>query len=141
MAGKSMVNVLVVDDDDASRESICRGLANSDIKFAITCAEDGREALEILRGQSPGKHVEMPVMVLLDLEMPRMNGFAFLDELRADPKLKNAPVFILSSSDAIEDKARALSGATSGYLVKSEMGAGYKKLPTLLESFLDSLEF
>lgn len=134
-----MVNILLVEDDATTRELVFRSLTLSRTQFSITQAENGREALDILRGDSPTKRVPLPVIVLLDLEMPLMNGFEFLEELRADPKLKSAPVFVLSTSDAIADKDRAFSKAISGYMVKSEMGPGYNKVPTLLERFLDSL--
>jgi CheY-like chemotaxis protein len=127
-----MVNVLLVDDDDATRELVCRGIKRAGGEFPITAAEDGREALDILRGTSPTKGIEAPIVVLLDLNMPRMNGFEFLKELRADAKLRNTSVFVLTTSDADSDKVRAYQSCIAGFMVKSDVGPQYSKLAAML---------
>jgi CheY-like chemotaxis protein len=130
-----MVNILLVDDDDVTRESVRRGLKRGGADFPMTAAEDGREAIEILRGASPTKHIAAPMVVLLDLNMPRMNGFEFLRELRSDAILKKTVVFVLTSSDADADKDRAYLSQISGFMVKSLVGPQYSKLATLLIDF------
>jgi CheY-like chemotaxis protein len=134
-----VVNILLVDDDDVTRELVCRGLKRAGADFPITPAEDGREAIEILRGASRTKHIDAPLVVLLDLNMPRMNGFEFLQELRGDMDLRNTPVFILTSSDADTDKERANRGCVAGFMVKSQVGPQYSKLANFLSGYAEAM--
>lgn len=136
-----MVNVLLVDDDDATRELVSRSLKRAETEFSVTCAEDGREALNILRGQVPDKPIQNPALILLDLNMPGMNGLEFLRELRIDAQLKNAPVFVLTSSDAKSDKENAHSHCIAGYMVKSDVGTRYQKMTAMLESYVNAVSY
>lgn len=136
-----MVNVLVVDDDELARERVCLSLRHAQTQFAVTQAEDGREAIKILRGQSLTKHVDLPVLILLDLIMPHIDGFEFLRELRQDPMLRYAPVFVLTSSDEKTDKACAYNHGISGYMVKSEVGPKYQKMTALLEGYASAVSY
>src|SRR5262245_37609876 len=84
----SKLNILLVEDDDVAAESVERSLRKHQVDFPIIWAENGREALEILRGVHPTKKVRAPCITLLDLNMPIMNGFEFLQVLRADKDLE-----------------------------------------------------
>ena len=77
----------------------------------IGIAVDGLDALEKLRQQEFGA-------VLSDLEMPRMNGFELLAEMRKDERLQNIPVFVVTSRDAAKHRARAEHEGASGYITK-----------------------
>jgi CheY-like chemotaxis protein len=67
--------------------------------------------------------------------MPRMNGFEFLQEVRSDNQLHDSIVFILSTSDADSDKARAYHENIAGYMVKSSVGPQFSKLAALLDNY------
>lgn len=134
-----MVNLLLVDDDDVTRECICRGLKRNGADFPVTSAEDGQEAIEILRGSSPTKHIDAPLVVLLDLNMPRMNGFEFLHELRTDTGLRNTTVFVLTSSEAQGDMERAARCCIAGFMVKSSVGPQYSKLASMLTAYAGAM--
>ncbi len=134
-----MVNILLVDDDDVTRECICRGLKRAGAEFPITPAEDGQEAINILRGASLSKRIEAPLVVLLDLNMPRMNGFEFLLELRGDTDLRNTPVFVLTTSDEDADRMRASDCCIAGFMVKSQVGPQYSKLATMLTGYASAM--
>jgi CheY-like chemotaxis protein len=73
--------------------------------------------------------------------MPRMNGLAFLDELRKDPQLKRSIVFALTGSEEYEDKAAAYDRRVAGYLVKASLGHDYSALRELLEVYYQAIEF
>src|SRR5690606_5606481 len=82
-------------------------------------AGNGIEALEVLRGEHPT--IRMPFerrLVLLDLNMPKMGGIEFLQELRADPKLSITSVIVLTTSDEERDKVEAYKLNVAGYIVK-----------------------
>ena len=89
------VQVLLVDDDDVDAEMVVRGFKNHRIANPVTVAENGTEALKILRGNGHGPFAK-PFLILLDLNMPGMNGFEFLEQLRDDSKLRDSVVFVLT---------------------------------------------
>jgi CheY-like chemotaxis protein len=134
------LNVLVVDDDDVTAECVSRSLKKFNLNCIVTAAEDGRDALSVLRGQT-NRSVRKPYVILLDLNMPRMNGFEFLDELRNDPELCNAIVFVLSTSGADTDRSRAYHKVIAGYMVKAEIGPLFSKLAALLKEYANAVRF
>jgi len=115
------LNILLVEDDDVAAEAVMRGLRRHAADCRVTVAEDGCVALQILRGQHP-RWIGKPHIVLLDLNMPRMNGFEFLKELRADGECRGTVVFILTTSDIGADRLRAYHECVAGYIVKSDVG-------------------
>ena len=128
------LDLLIVDDDDLTAEGLQRSLSKIGGIFRVIPAEDGLEALEILRGRSK-KRIERPFLVLLDLNMPRMNGFEFLHALRADPELRATLVFVLSTSGSDIDRARAYDENIAGYMVKARLGPQLKGLADFLRDF------
>ena len=128
-------NILLVEDDDVAVESIQRSMLQADVSFPITVAEDGLVALEILRGLHPDKKIQEPLVVLLDLNMPRMNGFEFLQAIRSDEILKPTVVFILTTSGSEVDRARAYNENIAGYMVKDKVGPQFSKLFQLLNNY------
>lgn len=131
----SRINILLVEDDDVSAESVVRSLRKSAGEFPIVIAQDGVEALEVLRGTHSEFSIQKPFIVLLDLNMPRMNGFEFLREVRSDTQLRECVIFVLTTSDADADRNRAYDECIAGYLVKSAVGPQFAKLSTLLEDY------
>lgn len=135
------VNILIVEDDDVAAESVVRSLRKHAMDFPVTLARDGIEALEILRSTHNELTIEKPYIVLLDLNMPRMNGFEFLQEVRQDNQLHDAIVFVLTTSDADSDKSRAYHENIAGYMVKSAVGPQFSKLATLLDNYRSAISF
>jgi CheY-like chemotaxis protein len=129
------INILLVEDDDVAAEAVARNLKKLSIDYPIIHANDGQEALDILLKQHPEKNIAKPFLILLDLNMPRMNGFEFLNAIRSDVKLKDSIVFVLTTSDDDKDRARAYSESIAGYMVKSSVGPQFSKLVGLLESY------
>lgn len=135
MNNLSKVNILIVDDDDVAAESVVRSLRKHAMDFPITLARDGLEALEILRHQHNDLRIEKPYLVLLDLNMPRMDGFEFLQEVRSDKHLHDSIIFVLTTSDADSDRTRAYHENIAGYMVKSAVGPQFAKLANLLDNY------
>lgn len=94
----STVNLLLVEDDEVDVQGLKRAFAKSRIGNPITVARDGIEALEILRGENGQAKLAKPHLILLDLNMPRMNGLEFLEAIRADEDLKTSVVFMITTS-------------------------------------------
>lgn len=131
--------ILLVDDDDVAVESVQRSMTKANVPFPIVVAEDGQVALDILKGKHATKTITEPVIVLLDINMPRMNGFEFLDNIRNDEKLKPTIVFMLTTSSNDSDKAKAYNKNIAGYMVKSAVGDQFKHLFSLLEQYCNSV--
>ena len=135
------VNLLLVDDDDVDVQGLKRAFTKSKIANPITVARDGIEALEILRGQNGRAKLAKPHLILLDLNMPRMNGLEFLEAVRADDDLKTAVVFMVTTSKAEEDKARAYGHNVAGYIVKQDPANTFMQAVSMLEHYWRVVEF
>lgn len=109
------LNILLVEDDDVDVMNVRRAFAKGNITNPLFVAGNGLEALERLRGDEIPKSRRL---VLLDLNMPKMNGIEFLRALRADPELTLTPVVVLTTSDAERDKVEAFNLHVAGYLLK-----------------------
>jgi len=129
------VNLLLVEDDEIDVERIERAMAAARIANPIYHAWDGVEALEMLRGTHADKHIPRPYLILLDLKLPRMNGHKFLEELRSDPQLRDSVVFVLTTSNADQDKVGAYDKNVAGYVVKSRAGEDFLRLVAMLENY------
>lgn len=127
--------VMLVDDDDVAVESVLRAFAKEKMPWQVITAGDGQEALDIMRGVHPQKRIDLPYLVLLDINMPRMDGLTFLETVRADPQLHSTVVFMLTTSARDLDRSQAYAGHTAGYMVKSALGPQFAKLTALLQSY------
>jgi CheY-like chemotaxis protein len=134
----AVLDLLVVDDDELTAESLQRSLKKVSDFFRVIPATDGLQALEILRGRSKVR-IERPFLVLLDLNMPRMNGFEFLEELRADPGFRGSVVFVLSTSDAEGDISRAYEQCVAGYMVKTIVGSQFSQIAKMLVEYAETI--
>lgn len=129
------LTILLVEDDDVAAESVMRSLVKHNCPFPVVWAQDGGVALDALLGKDPGRVVPRPRLVLLDLNMPRVDGFEFLQQLRANPSLHDEVVFVLTTSDADTDRMRAYQENIAGYMVKSAVGPQFAKLAQLVASY------
>ena len=107
-------NIVLVDDDELDVMNVQRAFEKAKIDAHLFVAANGYEALDLLRsGQVPRRKI-----ILLDLNMPRMNGIEFLEKLRADPELKSIPVVVLTTSADERDREAAYQHCISGYMIK-----------------------
>ncbi len=132
---RARLNIVLVDDDDVAAEAVIRSVRRAGIDCPIVWAEDGQVALDILRGQDATRQAPRPRIILLDLNMPRMNGFEFLECVRADAQLKDEVIFVLTTSSDDTDRSRAYNEHVAGYMVKSAVGPQFARLTHLLEGY------
>jgi len=131
MKESSTVTLLLVEDDDVDAMAVARSFDKCRIANPLVRATDGLDALEKLRSGAVAK----PFVVLLDLQMPRMNGLEFLAEIRRDPALAEMVIFVLTTSKAEEDITAAYRQHIAGYFVKEESGRGFLEVVQLLDNY------
>lgn len=140
MSGRT-VTVLVVEDNVVDQEAIRRAFAQQRIGNPLVMAVDGIEALDRLRGTNGLEALPRPYLLLLDLNMPRMNGIELLAALRGDEALKDSLVFVLTTSRSDEDRVASYNFNVAGYVVKSDVGPGFMRLLGMLEHYWRIVEF
>ena len=135
------VQLLHVEDDDLCLLGLCRAFKAARIANPISFAHDGIEALDMLRGTNGRALLPRPFLILLDLNMPRMDGIEFLKELRADAELKKSIVFVMTTSNANADKVAAYNLGVAGYILKSNPANAFLEAATLLDTYWRVVEF
>lgn len=130
------MNILLVEDNEVDALILERTLKKHSPSAKMVRACDGQEALELLTTDR-GRDLPRPFFILLDINMPRMNGHEFLDELRARDEISGNIVFVFTTSDSPHDIARAYHRNISGYIVKPSSSAGTKKVLNALQEMWD----
>jgi CheY-like chemotaxis protein len=120
---KSMATIkriLLVEDSDKDRELTMAALEEFNLANEVVAATDGVEALDYLyrRGKFSSVQDNLPVVVLLDLKMPKMDGLEVLRHMKADPTLKQIPVVMLTSSREETDLVKSYELGVNAYVVK-----------------------
>lgn len=110
--------ILLVEDEVSDIAIFQRAYQKSKLSYPLIIATNGKEALSVLRGECSDRLPASKVLVVLDINLPKVNGFDFLHEIRTNESLKKHCVFVHSSSDNEADIARAFELGISGYLVK-----------------------
>jgi CheY-like chemotaxis protein len=133
----SPLNIMLVEDDQIDVLNVKRAFDKNHITNPLYVAGNGLEALKKLRsGEVPaGRRI-----VLLDLNMPKMNGIEFLRELRKDPALAPTPVVVLTTSNNDRDKIDAFNLNVAGYLVKPVTFAEFSELMVTLNKYWTLVE-
>lgn len=131
------VPIFVIDDDHVDIETLRRMLQREGINNPLYTARDGVEALEMLGRREGASQVPQPCLVLLDINMPRMNGLELLKELRNDRESTQNIVFVLSTSIRDEDLRAAFNLNSAGYILKDRMS----DLPNLIRQLFQVCEF
>lgn len=111
-------DILVIDDDEVDIMNIRRSFKKNNIVNQLHVANNGVEALAMLKGDGVKKLNPMPKLILLDINMPKMNGFEFLNQIRQDGELRSLNIFMLTTSNHDEDYVNARQYNIAGYIVK-----------------------
>jgi len=141
MLEPNTVHLLHVEDDTLCLMGLNRAFKAAKIANPVSFAHDGIEALEMLRGTNGRPRLGRPFLILLDLNMPRMDGIEFLKELRKDEELKKSIVFVMTTSDADEDKVKAYNLEVAGYILKSNPANAFLEATALLDTYWRVVEF
>ncbi|MBB5365802.1 response regulator [Deinococcus humi] len=128
-------NVLLVDDSFPDVILMEEAFGATVKQLHLSHVEDGVEALAFLRREGPYTGAPRPKLVLLDLNMPRMNGFEVLSHIRADPVLRGLPVLVFSTSKEERDIQQAYDLGANAFLTKPRDLSGAIALVQVIEQF------
>jgi two-component system response regulator len=124
------ISILIADDNEDDRRLLQRAFADVGIRNKVDFVNDGEALLDFLNAPRPGLGARgLPGIVLLDLNMPRMDGREALKAIRSDPKLRLLPVVILSTSNYREDVLECYSLGANAVMVKP---LGYSEFVTMV---------
>jgi len=124
---EKLTTILLIEDDEVDIMTVQRAFGKNKITNPFYVARNGVEALQMLRGENQAKII--PQVILLDINMPKMGGLEFLENLRADEQLKSISVFVLTTSAQESDKMSAFNLNVAGYILK----------PLSFDSFLEAV--
>lgn len=139
--GDKSIEILLVEDDEVDVMNVQRAFRKAKIDHPLHLATDGIAALELLRGQMSSIHLNLPRIILLDINMPRMNGLEFLRELRGDPALRSLTVVILTTSAQDSDLRAAYEYNVSGYIIKPLAANDFLEVVNTLKRYWEICEF
>lgn len=130
--------ILLVEDEDGDQELTRRALLSGNVKKDLYVVRDGEEALDYLYRR--GRYAEsqcfpMPDLILLDLNLPRLDGRQFLARVKADPKLRRIPVVVLTTSQQESDIVQSYEAGANSYVVKPVTVESILKLVYALETY------
>ncbi|MGE5125187.1 MAG: response regulator [Betaproteobacteria bacterium] len=138
MAADEAVAVLLVEDNADHEELIRRALDERRAPVALRVARHGEEALDYLLRRGEWRDPERsprPRLVLLDLRLPRIDGFQVLEAVKSNPSLAEIPVVILTTSESEQDMARAYERHANSYLVKPVDHVRFSELVASIEMY------
>jgi CheY-like chemotaxis protein len=127
------VHILLVEDNPNDVEITVRALRKGQISNRLTVAQDGQEALDILeRAKSTG---DCPSMILLDLNLPKVNGIEVLQRIKSDPDLRRIPVIMLTTSTREEDVVRTYDLGVNTFISKPVRFEDFMQMVTTIHEY------
>jgi CheY-like chemotaxis protein len=135
------VTILLVDDDKFDKLALRRGFRDVHIVNQVVETRSGVEALDVLRGTNGHDALAQPCLVVLDLNMPRMGGLEFLEELRNDPALRRTLIFVMTTSADASDVNRCYDKNVAGYTVKTRGGEAVRNTVAMLQKYCTVVAF
>jgi CheY-like chemotaxis protein len=135
------VKILLVEDDSIDVKAFQRAMSKLKISNPIHISRDGVEAWEYLQECTTEGGDATPSLVILDINMPRMNGLELLSKIRSNENLRHLIVFMLTTSNDEKDKFEAFDMNVAGYMLKSDMGNSFIRAVELIDSYWRVVEF
>lgn len=140
MVNGKIISIMLVEDDEVDVMNIKRAFKKNNITNPLYLAGNGLEALEMLR-RCGTEDMPMPKIILLDLNMPKMNGIEFLKELRKDEQLHKLSVFVMTTSNKDNDILEAYNLNVAGYILKPLSMDKFMNAVGTLSNYWQLMEF
>jgi len=134
-AKERIVEILLIEDSETFCHLVKKTLAKAKTTFNITIAKDGVVAMDCLRKVGDFSDAPTPDLILLDINMPRMDGHEVLAEVKKDEKLKVIPVIMMTASSSVDDIKKSYDCYANLYIVKPLSVAEFEKTMRQIEEF------
>lgn len=131
----NLINILLVEDDEVDIMNVQRSFKKNNITNPLHIAHNGLEALSLLKRGDANRIIPTPRIVLLDINMPKMGGLEFLNELRKLPELRSISVFVMTTSNEESDKIAAYDLNVAGYILKPLSFEGFASAVAILNHY------
>jgi CheY-like chemotaxis protein len=133
-------SILLIEDDEVDIMNVQRAFKKNSFQNPLHIANNGLEALSFLKDKSSFAPNNIPKIILLDINMPKMGGIEFLQELRKDPSLSSISVFVLTTSNEDRDKIAAYNLNVAGYILKPVSFENFSNALATLGAYWDLCE-
>jgi chemotaxis family two-component system response regulator Rcp1 len=131
--GLAPFRILLVEDNPNDIEITRRALAKGQVKNELTVARDGQEAIDLLFGQPDGG--SLPGLILLDLNLPKIDGREVLSRIKSDPELRRIPVIVLTTSTREEDVVRSYDLGVNTFISKPVRFEDFIKVVAAIQEY------
>ena len=131
--------ILLVEDDPGDALITREALESSPLAHELNVVVNGEEAIAYLRKTGEFRHVTSPDLVLLDLNLPRVDGRQVLAEVKGDPVLRSLPIVVLTTSDAESDVARTYELHANAYITKPVDYVRFHEVVCRIDEFFSSI--
>ncbi len=126
------IKILLVEDNEDDIFTIRKAFEAAKLLNVVSVVKDGEEALAYLRRQGQYHDAECPGLLLLDIRMPKKDGFEVLKEIKGDPALKSLPVIVLTTSKQEEDVVKSYAGGACSFITKP---VGFEQFQKMVVQF------
>lgn len=130
-----LIRILLVEDNEADVELTREAFGRSNLNVELSVAQDGVEAIDVLTGRKTAQRAVRPDLILLDLNLPKVDGRQVLSRIKRDSELKTIPVVVLSSSDAETDVSASYQLGANSFITKPGDFREYQNVVRALECF------
>lgn len=136
-------SILLIEDDELDVISVQRSLKKIGGTHRLYTAYNGVEALSVLNGKGEVKMDELPDIILLDINMPKMNGIEFLEELRRDKRFDSIKIFVMTTSNEEKDRAATEQFGVNGYYIKplnfNDNNKSYSSMDSFMQFYISQI--
>jgi CheY-like chemotaxis protein len=129
----NLINILLIEDDEVDIMNVQRAFKKNNISNPLQIARNGLEGLAVLKQTT--RTTPLPKIILLDINMPKMGGIEFLNELRKHPELRSISVFVMTTSNEESDKIAAYDLNVAGYILKPLSFEGFSAAVAILNHY------
>ena len=129
------MKVLVVEDNPNDVTIIKRAMRKSDVKCELYFARDGEEALDVLYQKNDFEDIPRPDLILLDINLPKIDGLEVLETIKKDEGLRRIPVIVLTISDREGDMVRAYDSGAASYMTKPVDSKDFERLIQTVQDY------
>jgi len=135
MHSMDRMKVLVVEDNPNDVTIIKRAMRKSDVKCELYFARDGEEAIDTLYQKGEFEDTPRPDLILLDINLPKINGLEVLAKIKEDDRLKRIPVIVLTISEREEDMVKAYDSGAASYMTKPVDSKDFERLIRTVQDY------